>query len=262
VLLDGGITLLVEGLLTYQVTDVERLINQLGERGLLHSIQDCAKAELARVFAALHLEQISSATFDANEFKEGAGTEQQSDNKEPDSLLGKEIQSHEGETRMWICQQVIKSLSPIAGSWGVKIINFQLESTKIADDNYAKEYEAASLAMAKAKANLRATQAQNQITLTSAKAAASALKIEAEGKKAALIIEAEAAAEARKIEANARNEAAQSMKDEFARKLMLANQQVEFARSLKATSLTVIPSSGLGRNIITQPMFGDDGKQN
>ncbi len=77
VLLDGGIGMLVEGLLTYQVPlaalrtpqlksangsrqvkDVRRLILQLGDGSLNRSIQDVTKAELARVFASLHLEQV------------------------------------------------------------------------------------------------------------------------------------------------------------------------------------------------------------
>lgn len=91
----------------------------------------------------------------------------------------------------------------------MKVINFQLESTKIADDRYAREYEEASLAMAKAKANLRAVNAQNQIRIQSARANAEAAKIEAEGKKNATVIEAEGEAEARKIEARARNDAAE-----------------------------------------------------
>jgi hypothetical protein len=49
VLLDGGISLLVEGLLTFQCTDVETLIHQLGDVDLVRSIKDVTKAELARV---------------------------------------------------------------------------------------------------------------------------------------------------------------------------------------------------------------------
>jgi hypothetical protein len=35
VLLDGGISMLIEGLLTYQVVDVSQLINNLGDKDLL-----------------------------------------------------------------------------------------------------------------------------------------------------------------------------------------------------------------------------------
>jgi hypothetical protein len=68
----------------------------------------------------------------------------------------------EGETvvRLALCQQVIDDMQPNADKWGVSILNFQLESTTIADAKYARDYEEASLAMAKAKANLRASQAQ------------------------------------------------------------------------------------------------------
>jgi len=61
VLLDGGISLLVEGLLTFQVVDPALLIKQLGERDLLQAVSQVTKAELSRVFSSIHLEQISTA---------------------------------------------------------------------------------------------------------------------------------------------------------------------------------------------------------
>jgi hypothetical protein len=82
------------------------------------------------------------------------------------------------------------------------------------------------------------------------------LKIEAEGKKAAMIIEAQGIAESRLIEAKSRNEAANILQEKFARELILSGQQVEFAKNLKATSLTVIPQSGIGSFITSQSMFG------
>lgn len=38
VLLDGGINMLVEALLTFQVIDVDKLVKEIGERDLLHAI--------------------------------------------------------------------------------------------------------------------------------------------------------------------------------------------------------------------------------
>jgi hypothetical protein len=46
VLLDGGINMLVEGLLTYQVVDVEKLINEIGDRDLLRVITDVTKVRV------------------------------------------------------------------------------------------------------------------------------------------------------------------------------------------------------------------------
>lgn len=239
VLLDGGIGMLVEGLLTYQVVDVEKLIKELGDRDLLRAIQDVTKAELSRVFSTIHLEQIASS----NQTKQ-------------DALLGQQRkEEREGvpaaECRTVICSQVIAAISPFTKPWGVTIINFQLESTRIADRKYAEEYEEASLGLAKAKANQRAVEAQNNIMLQKARAEANAVKIVAEGKKQAKILEAEGEAEARKIEARARNEAAEMMNDEFAKSFAMAGQQVEFARALKATSLTVLPDSAVGRPVVS-----------
>jgi len=265
VLLDGGINLLVEGLLTYQVTDVERLIHELGDTNLERTIKDITKAELARVFAGLHLEQISSASnnqplSDEKQLQQLANANATGD--DVSSMLGKgqgmhhgSPESAEGETRMWICGQVIKAISPIVTAWGVKIKNFQLESTNIADYKYASEYEAASLAMAKAKADLRARHATNKIVLATAEVKAQSLRIEAEGRKNAAIIEAEGVAEARRIDAKARNEAAKMMQNPFAKEFAMNGQQVEFARNLKANVLTVVPESALGASIIGNGML-------
>jgi len=263
VLLDGGISMLVEGLLTYQVVDVELLIKQLGDRDLLRSITDVSKAELSRVFSAIHLEQISSAQshpehvaareakgeidVDAKAVLGGGQPKKPATEGEP-----------QGENRSVICAHVVEFISPITEKWGVRIINFQLESIKLADASYARDYEQASLAMAKAKANLRAVKAENEIVLNKANAAAQAQRIEAEGRKAATVIQASGEAEARKIEAQARNDAAKSMNDDFARQYALAGQQVEFARVLKASVLTVLPESAIGRPFVSSPMFNSN----
>jgi len=247
VLLDGGISMLVEGLLTYQLVDVELLIKQLGDQDLQRAITDVSKAELSRVFSSIHLEQMSSAYHQNTE-------------QEAKSLLGSHVKvsgENEGQSRSLICSHVIEYISPITEKWGVKIINFQLESIKLADVDYSREYEEASLAMAKAKANLRAVKAENDVLLNKAEAQARATKIEAEGKKQALIITAEGEAEARKIEAQARNLAAQVMTDPFAKEFALSQQQVEFAKNLKASVLTVVPDSMMARPFISSPMFNN-----
>jgi len=242
VLLDGGINMLVEGLLTYQVVDVEKLVRQLGESDLLRSIKDVTKAELSRVFSSVHLEQLAQATIIP---------QPQADGKETPSLLGQAHMRAEGECRTKICADVMRDIAPIAASWGVKIINFQLESTKIADQKYAHEYEEASLALAKAKANRRAVDAENEVRLQKAYATAKALQIESEGKKNSMVIEAEGSAQARKIEAKARNEAAEMMRDKFAREFAMSGQQVEFAKGLKAKVLTVLPNSTVGSQFMS-----------
>lgn len=243
VLLDGGITILVEGLLTFQVIDAEKLVRGIGAQQLIRAIEDITKAELARVFSSVHLEQISAAQ---------QGSSQPHDSKEPQALLGaKPIAGEaEGECRNKICSQVIEDVRGFTATWGVKIINFQLESTKIADEKYAQEYEEASLAIAKAKANKRAVEAENQIMLSKAEAEAKARQIEAEGKKKATIISAQGAADARRIEAEARNHAATIMKEEFARQFAMSGQQVEFARALRAETLCVTPDSSIGSMMV------------
>jgi len=244
--LDGGISLLVEGLLTFQVTDPALLIKQLGERDLLQAVSQTTKAELSRVFSSIHLEQISTAQMPSESKRE---------KKELTSVLGQQPPTHEGEIRNEACSDIIRSVRPITEQWGVKIINFQLESTTLADKKYAAEYEEASLAMAKAKSNRRAVEATNDIMIQKAKAAATALKIEAEGQKTAMLIQAEAKAESRRIEAKGRNDAAEMMTNSFAMKYALSGQQVEFASALKAKVLTVVPGSSIGGALLSQSAF-------
>jgi len=258
VLLMGGINLVVQGLLTYQVVDVAKLITQLGETDLQRAITDTTKAELARVFAGIHLEQISAQQ-----------TMMAEENSKEASLLGQDAADvttrHKGGAagiRSWICAQVVEDISPLTAGWGIKIINFQLESTRIADPKYAREYEEASLAMAKAKANRRAVSTQNDILIQQAEAASRAVQIEAEGRKIAAIkgaearadsqlVEARASASARLFEAESRNQAAVSMKNDFGRQLAMMDRNVGIASSLKATTLVVSPEAGLAKAVLT-----------
>lgn len=83
----------------------------------------------------------------------------------------------------------------------------------------------------------------------------------------AIVIKAEADAKARRIEASSRQEAGDMLTDGFgsfqgwplcythsfisARSYALSGQQVEFAKALKAQSLTVLPDS-----IVAKPIIG------
>lgn len=273
--------MLVEGLLTYYVINAEKVVKKIGANEVLRAVTNVSKAELSRVFATVHMEQIAAAW--------------QMDKKAPTttekSVLGP-AEAPEGENRSLICSHVIEHITPLVEDWGVKVVSFQLESIKLADQGYAREYEEASLAIAKGKANLRAVVTQNDILLSTAEAKASAVKLEAEGRKSAMIIQAKgeaemrmiaaeasssativqakAEAESRTIEAKARNSAAETMSNKFARDLSrdiaLAQQQVEFARALKVNVLTVVPDSVIGRSVAQQPMITgrynlQDGKQ-
>jgi len=252
VLLEGGVSMYVEGLLTFQVANVEKLVYQLGATQLMKAIEAITEAEMVRVFAALHLEQISSPGGDA-ETPHGDGAD------------AKNI-------RIRICEKIVHYITPIVAAWGVNINAFQLESTTLANPQYAADYEAASLQMAKAKANLRAQESQNRIMLQSAQASADSVRIAAEGaKKKAIVaaeadgegvkiraqaqvaaarsnaesmrIAAEAAARQRIVEAESRNSAAVTMANQYARNLALSNQSVAFAEGLKAEVLTVSDGS-------------------
>ncbi len=57
VLLDGGVSMEIQGLLTFQIINVHKLYTTLAVP-LAQAIEDVTKAELARVFAVLKLEQL------------------------------------------------------------------------------------------------------------------------------------------------------------------------------------------------------------
>ncbi len=235
VLLNGGVNLSVEGLLTYQITRVDVLIEKMGITDLVHSMQDVTKAELAKLFATLHLEDVS-----------GVSSENKKDEKE-----SKNAQS---ETRNMICEHILRLIQPAFEKWGVTVINFQLESTKLTNVAYGQEYEAASLEIAKAKANLKANSAKNKVIIQQAEANAQSLIIQADGEKKATIIRAQAQAESVIIEGASRNKSAESLTNKFGQELALTEQRVRFANSLKANTLVL---SGNDKSIMPMMMVKD-----
>lgn len=225
VLLDGGISLVVEGLVIYQVSQPATLCAQLGvaldkndiqnaQRGVhleldkkLYSrmeadIEKVTRAEIARVFAGIHLEDISSQSdLDraGDPDLDGFGT---NDPMKRAPAPSRPATSQAGQ-RSKICAQILQDVIPILSKWGITLHNFQLESTRIANATYSNEYERASLAMAKAKADCR-TQAQNALqTKIAAEASATQKRISAEADAAATRISATVAADALKTRAEA-----------------------------------------------------------
>jgi regulator of protease activity HflC (stomatin/prohibitin superfamily) len=243
VLLAGGVCLIVEGLLTYQVTDLQTLIHQLGSQDLSEKIQNPTKAELARVFATVHLEDISRVSTAQSDQQKG--------------ISG----SHEGEVRSRICGEIVKGVRPIISQWGCSVINFQLENTRIADKNYATDYERSSLANAQALANLRAVDAENEILMKRSQAEAESKRIDAEGRKIATVLSAEAEAEARQIDGDSRNKAAVAMSDSFSKQYAMAGQQVEFAKALSASSITLLSDAPLAQAFVQNRMLNASQKK-
>jgi len=268
VLLDGGINLEIQGLLTFQLKDVVKLMRELGSNDMMRALQDVTKGALAQTFAGLHLEQISQGSSSDAQQKRS----DEEDEKVPESVLGKpstggNLTTKEGETRLQICEQVVHTIRPLVECWGVEIIKFQLENTQIANPQYAAEYEAASLAMAKAKADLRALGAQNKILIQKAEAEAKAVQIQAEGKKNSVIIDAqgkkdatilmaEGQARARVLEAEARNQAAELLQNPFAKEAAMRSLDVDMVTGLKAQNLTLMGGSVVGRALASASQNG------
>jgi regulator of protease activity HflC (stomatin/prohibitin superfamily) len=272
-MLNGGVNLSVEGLLTYKIVDAVRLVAEMGVEDLDRAIQDVTKAELSKVFASIHLEQISSLVFseikDQQDKRANKAEEIDLLSKKDLSVEGKEAilaptdsktdtlstgiaRGHEMEptvaeheqrvldaetVRLRICKQVKGDITPFAKSWGVEIVEFQLERTALADKKYQSEYESSTLEIAKAKAKLRSNAALNEVNVQQARADAQSSRIRALGAKNAMIIEAEGRAAATELDASARQKAAQTLNSSFGQQLRLIEANASMVAGIKAQTL-------------------------
>jgi regulator of protease activity HflC (stomatin/prohibitin superfamily) len=240
VLLEGGINMLVEGLLTYQIKDVTKLIKNVDIALLNRYLEDVMKADLTKVFSTIHLEQIASTTY--NEIKKS--------------------DERAAETRLFIYESIMKMIKPQADQWGITIINFQLESTQLADQKYSNDYETASLQIAKSKAELKAQEAQNVIRVQKAETEANVMKIQAEADRNiqlirarasadSTIMQAEAAAQAILKEGEARASAAGMMTSPYGQELALLAEKSKIAEGLKIHTLVMGGAvNGNGKSMI------------
>ena len=230
--------MLVEGLLTYQVIDVAKLIKNVDYRLLNRYLEDVMKADLTKVFSTIHLEQIASSNY--NEMKSN--------------------DERVAETRLYIYESIMKLIQPQADQWGIRIINFQLESTQLADEKYSRDYESASLQIAKSKAELRAQEAQNLIAKQKAETHANITRIQAEADRTvqlikakaeadSTIMQAEAKAQAIMKEGQAKAQAADLMVSGYGQELALLGQKSKIADGLKIHTL-VMGGSGNGKSMI------------
>ena len=238
VLLEGGINMLVEGLLTYQVIDVGKLIKNVDIKSLNKYLEEIMKADLTKVFSTIHLEQISSSTY--------------SEMRKSDEKAA--------ETRLYIYESIMKMIKPQADQWGIRIINFQLESTQLADKKYSQDYEAASLQIAKSKAELRAQEAQNLIQRQKAETQANIAQLQAETERNVQLIRAKATADATVMQAEANAQAiikegeakasaADMMKSQYGQDLALLGQKSLIAEGLKIHTL-VMGNENNGKSMI------------
>jgi len=228
VLLEGGINMHVSGLLTYQIVDVAKLIKNVDFKSVQKYLEHIVEADLTKVFSTIYFEQIASTNYN--------------------EMIGKD--ENVGETRLYIYETIMKMIRPQAEQWGMKIINFQLESIELADKAYASDYENATLQIAKSKAQLKANEAENLIKKRRAETEAGIeqLKaeiqrnvklIEAKADADATIIHAEAQAEAIRKEGRAKAEAADLMRSNYGQELAKLGEKSKIAEGLKIHTLVM-----------------------
>jgi len=228
VLLEGGINMLVSGLLTYQIVDVAKLIKNVDFNSVQKFLENIVEADLTKVFSTIYFEQIASTNFN--------------------EMTG--VQESVGETRLYIYKTIMDMIRPQAEQWGMKIINFQLETIELADKKYASDYENATLQIAKSKAQLKANEAENTIQKRRAETNADiaqlkaeiqrdVMLIEAKAEADTVIIKAEANAEAIRKEGRAQAEAADLMRSRYGQELAKLGEKSKIAEGLKIHTLVM-----------------------
>jgi len=153
-------------------------------------------------------------------------------------------EGEEAQQRSKICVQILEDVGPLLRKWGITLHNFQLESTRIAHEGYANEYEKASLAMAKAKADCRtvaqtaiqskiAAEAEAEKKRIASESGANSFRIEALAQAEATKIKAEAEAKATIIEAQAKAEAHRLESESKAKSIRLEAEAMADSKRLE-----------------------------
>lgn len=183
---------------------------------------------------------------------------------EPGAFRKMNVRASNGIPRNEICSSIKKHMQPLFLSWGLKVIELQINRAELADAHYAAEYESSSLTVAKMKANARAQEAKNFVTIAQAEADVAKRRLEvkaevdsqlaiANAQAQAKIIMARATAEAAELEADGRNKAAQKLSDPFGKRMMIGELDVSRAKALSnLRSLIVQPNSSLIQSLGAQ----------
>ena len=235
VLLEGGVNVLVGGLLTYQIVDVAKMTKNVDINQLNKYLEGIVEADLTKVFSTINFEQIAMSNYG--------------------ELTKNDVKL--AETRILIYESIMKMIKPQTDQWGVEVLNFQLGTVKLADEKYGKDYEAASLQVAKSKAELRAQEAQNLILRQKAETQAEISQIRAETEKNVQLIRAKAAADATIMQAEAdaqailkegeaKASAANMMTSDYGQELTLLGEKSKIAEGLKIHTLVMGSGHGKG----------------
>ena len=247
VLLEGGVNVLIGGLLTYQIIDVAKMTKNVDIDQLNKYLEGIVEADLTKVFSTISFEQIAVSNHG--------------------ELTRNDAKS--AKIRILIYDSIMKMIKPQTDQWGVEVINFQLGTIKLADQKYSLDYEAASLQVAKSKAELRAQEAQNLILRQKAETQAEISQIQAETERSVQLIRAKAAADATIMQAEAdaqailkegeaKASAANMMTSDYGQELALLGEKSKIAEGLKIHTLVMGSGDGKGdgksklpRNVIS-----------
>eukprot|EP01083_Nonionella_stella_P080497 221266_1 len=240
-----GVQMTASGLLTYQLTHIEKLIAQVEIKELEPHIERITRGALVNLFTRFPLKEIMQAADISNEHHA----------KPPKPLLKniREEQKLEGaeDVRSHICEDVADEVQKMTEAWGVDIIRFQLQSLLFYDKQFARDYENSTLQLATTEVEARSADITNRVKIKNAEADAEALRISSEGRKVAAINQAgatnvsmirvaEAEAKAIELKAVARNKAADCMTHPLAQQLALLDSRKQIVKSSALRSLTIM----------------------
>lgn len=271
VLLKGGIRMRVAGLLTYFIRCPKTFVQRMSQDELKEAIENTIEAELANAFSTVHLEQNVDPTVKAVPVPHHSKL---SESETKDAVLGgctiPAEPGTESSQRSAICEAVKKHMEPLFSGWGIEIVQLQIKNMVLANDEYAKEYERQSLAVASAKASGRTQEAKNytlisateaevkagtlranlarEMAVLEARGRAEALRIEADAQVYSIVEKAKASALAAEEEGKGRHAAAAAMHDPFAKTIALGDQEIAKAQVFRnLNQLMVLPSTDLCR---------------
>jgi len=262
-------------LITYRITDAQRVAEHIDVKSLPPSITRKAQATLSSIFNKFSLKDISPSNVAAVHEASGltpmystsfsSASSSISSSSGGTSVLASDGSSATSNARSLISQGMEAELRHYTEGWGVAILGMQIESIRFADDAVHADYERTSLDLAKMDTKLRTAQGEAAVRTRQAKAEADSKQISAQGDADAMITRAKAESASivmrAKAEADAMRErsAALEAATAVAKQISVIEATAKVVGALNATTLVMTGSEGGGMSAILAPLMSSMG---
>ncbi len=225
-----GVQMCATGLLTYQLTNPVKLIENMSIKELDTNLEMCTEAALVNLFTKYPLKVLGFT---------------QSDEHPPTKVLHDEqtpgVFDDNKEVRNHICDTVANVVGEISKEWGIQIHRFQLQELLFYDKDFMRNYENVTLELTTTEVKARAADIKNKIKIANADAEREVVEIQAQGIKVSAIKRAEGEARGIEICASARKTAGETMMDnKLAEKLALLDIRRQIVASSQVRSLAIM----------------------